>query len=173
MLFTTKNLVLSAAIGVSLLLKTVTLNTHAHTGISVRVASPSETLMNMDFLYLGQHRLINSPHYAAEIYLHRSNDKACKGLLYLLPMPDNSEAVTLLESPPGFKSQDSFYLLNNSLHSTFPAYRLWLDRLYSRASNLLGLVYEAPLVVGVSVTSTCLKVRNLPWQQIIQEIRSV
>lgn len=154
----------------SLTLKLTTMDKPDLTDQWVKPFEISHTLLQKSFQRLGHSRLINSPHYAAEIYTGLSGNPECNGLLFILSMPENSEAEALLATPSGFQTEEKFYILNHHIYDTFPSYRFWLSKIKHRLLQLFGLEYKQNIVFGVSSTDQCLNARTLPWSRIVKEL---
>lgn len=154
----------------SLMLKVTTMDKPDFAEERVKPFEISHTLLQKNFRRFGHSRLINSPHYAAEIYNGLSDNPECNGLLFILSMPENSEAEALISTPSGFQANEQFYILNHHLYDTFPSYRFWLSKIKQRLLELSGLKTSQNVVFGVSATDQCLNARALPWKRIMKEL---
>jgi hypothetical protein len=119
-------------------------------------------LADGELVRIASRTMIDSAAYRLAVYRHHMPDD-CSGLLYLMPMATNAEAIKLLTRAFSPRVTDHFFVLDGNLSESFPAWRQWQLRASARLQRLFGHAAPMPVVHGVATTDACLGARRLNW----------
>jgi hypothetical protein len=148
---------------IALLLLLGPLSLHGKLSASGRDALPTTSasmpraetvLADGELVRVASRNMIDSAAYRLAIYKHRM-PADCSGLLYLMPMATNAEAIKLLTRAHSPHVTDHFFVLDGQLSDRFPAWRHWQLRASARLQRLFGHAKAMPVVHGVATTDAC------------------